>query len=80
MAGSMGAAATLPDYDSFVDALSDTLGAENAQLAVRFLEDTGAITGDKKLDGEKVASAIQSLFGENALAFLKLMLELKPAK
>lgn len=65
-----------PEYNSLVDALDRTIGNRNSELMVKFLEDTGAIQG-KRIDGEKVESSIRDLFGENALMFFRLLLNME---
>lgn len=66
---------SLPNYNSFVEALNRTLGPKNAGLMIAYLESQGAIQNNE-LDGIKVEEVLRSLFGESALAVYRLLMKL----
>ena len=63
------------DYQSFVEALSHVMGPRYADLMLRYLGSSGAIT-DGRLDTEKLESSLAELFGSSAQTFFDLLMKL----
>ena len=65
----------VPNYTTFLKAVDQALGPENAKLIIAYLESNGAIQNNT-LDEKKVEEAMKSLFGEGALVFNELVMKI----